>query len=123
MKILDFPNYMDFDERGELNYQFQGAALGQALDNWLRATPTTMLYGAGGAGLVWRYVHKPLTPEYATRFQGELTRALEQTFDPPLEVRFLEVIADQETKSWKIYGEVYSPYYAIEAEINYTLGQ
>lgn len=123
MKVIDFPAFMDFDERGELNYQFQSLALGQALDNWLRATPVTMLYGAGGAGLVWRYVHKPLTPEYAFRFQEELIRALTNVFDPPLQVLSLSVEADPELRAWKIYGEVFSPYYNTGTEINYTLNQ
>jgi hypothetical protein len=121
--LIDLPSYMELDERGGLQHQFAGYALGQALDNWLRATPTTALFAAGNAGVVHFYVHKPLTPEYADKFRRALIKGLTTGFDPPLEIVELQVIADKDNRQWKIYGEVFSPYYNVGTELNYTLDQ
>ena len=122
--IVDLWRGATYDERGDVNLQSGDAALLSAVENWILSPRGTSIRGKDSCGIIYRYMgNKYLTDEYCNKLRNELTAGLKYDFDPPLEVSYLEVTADNQKRAFIIYGEVYSQYYGAKATINVTVEQ
>ena len=110
-----------FTPEGSMAYLTNSEALGNAIKVWLCTPRGDLVRNSQKGSFVYEYMNVPMTKENANALKSDITNALLNDFQPPLQVITLDVQPDPVKRKWMISGSFYSRTYNLSASLDIKL--
>ncbi len=120
-KLFDYAIEGVFNSRGEIYVVNKAEALSNAIKIWLATPKGDIVNNPTKGGLLYNFLGVPLTDDNARALQDTIVQGLQQDFEVPLDIRYINVVADKEHRTWQIFAQVYSPVYATTADLDLSV--
>lgn len=108
-------SFADFSATGETDYNGQlrilkdNEALENALRMWIASFRGEIIRQPDKGGYIVQWLTKPMSEDTRTSIKEAIEDGLFEDFQPPVQIRQLNIIPDYENQNWKIELKGYCP--------------